>query len=79
MSQNSTFHNTHTSIPITRSEEHNCAQPKIEEGVCLSLEAIRIAEEEEEVWLEAEEESRLIEEARVKAEEEEHYRLRSDK
>ena len=44
-------------------------QLKIEEGVCLALETRRIAEEEEQnIRLNTEEESRLFEEARLKAE-----------
>ena len=39
-------------------------------GVCLALEARQRAEEEH-TWIEAEEEARLVEEARLKAEEEE--------
>ena len=42
---------------------------KVEVGVRLALEARQRAEEEH-AWIEAEEESRLIEEARLKAEEE---------
>ena len=44
---------------------------KVEEGVRLSLEAIRRAKEEEHTWVEAEEEARLVEEKRIKSEEEE--------
>ena len=64
------FHDTHTSLPITRSEEHNRARLKVVEGVRPALEARQRAEEEH-AWLEAEEEACLIEEARLKAEEEE--------
>ena len=50
------FYDTHTSLPITRAEEHKLARLKVEVGVCLSLEAIKRAEEEEEhTWLESEE------------------------
>ena len=42
-------------------------------GVCLDFEARQRAEEEH-TWLEAEEEARLFEEARLKAEEEEQAR-----
>ena len=42
-------------------------------GVRLDLEARKIAEEEH-TWLEAEEEARLVEEARLKAEEEDWAR-----
>ena len=48
------FHNTHASLPITKLDEHNRARTKVEEGICLSLEAIQRAEEEEDyVYLEA--------------------------
>ena len=56
------FHYTHTSLPITRVEENKGSQLKLEEGVCLSLEARRRAEEEEKhSWIEAEEETRIFE------------------
>ena len=42
------FHDTHTSLTITRSEEHKRARLKVEEGVCVALEARQRAEEEEE-------------------------------
>ena len=67
------FHDTCTFLPITRAEEYKRARLKVVEGVRLSLEAIQRAEEEH-AWLEAEEEARLIEEARLKAEEEEQAR-----
>ena len=67
------FHYTHASLPITRAEEHSCAQLKVEVGIRLDLESRQRAEEEHS-WLEAEEESRLVEEARLKAEEEEQAR-----
>ena len=67
------FHDTHASLPITRVEEHKRARLKVEVGVRLALEEIQIAEEDH-AWLEAEEEARLIEEAKLKAEEEEQAR-----
>ena len=48
------FHDTHTSLPITRAEEHKHARLKVEVGVRLVLEVRQRAEEEHE-WLEAEE------------------------
>ena len=42
------FCDTHTSIPITISEEHKRAQLKVEEGVLLYPEARQRAKEEEE-------------------------------
>ena len=42
------YHDTHTSLTITRAEEHKHAWLKVEEGVCLALEVRRRAEEEEE-------------------------------
>ena len=60
----------HASLPMNRSEENKRVWRKVEVGVRLSLEEIPIAEEEH-AWLEAEEEARLVEEARLKAEEEE--------
>ena len=56
------FHGTHASLCITRAEDHKRARLKLEVGVHLALEA-RQRVEEENAWLEAEEESRLIEEA----------------
>ena len=67
------FHDTHASLPITISEEHKCTWLKVEVWVCLALEAIHIADEEH-AWIEAEEEACLVEEARLKAEEEEQAR-----
>ena len=67
------FHDPHTSLPITRAEEHKLARLKVEVGVRLALEARQRAEEDHK-WLEAEEEACLIEEARLKAEEEEQAR-----
>ena len=58
---------------MTRVEEHKRARLKIEVGVRLALEA-RQGVEKEHAWLEAEEEARLVEEARLKAEEEEQAR-----
>ena len=58
------------SLLITRAEDHKCARLKVEEGVCVALEARQRAEEEEEhARLEAEEMTSLVEEARLKAEE----------
>ena len=66
------FHHTHTSLPITRAEEHKYARLKVVEGVRLALEVRQRAEEEEKhARLESEEEARLVEEAMLKAEEEE--------
>ena len=63
------FHDTHTSTPITRAEEHKRVRLKVEEGVRLDLESRRREEEgEDHVRLEAEEEARLVEEARLKPE-----------
>ena len=59
------FHDTHTSIPITREEENKCARLNVEEGVHLDFEA-RHRVEEEQAQLEAEDETRLIEETRLK-------------
>ena len=39
------FYYTHTSLPITRAEEHKHTQLKEEEGVGLALEVRRRAEE----------------------------------
>ena len=61
------FHDTHAPLPMTRAEDHKRARLKVEVGVRLALEARQRAEEEH-AWLEAEEESRLVEEARLKAE-----------
>ena len=47
---------------------------KVEEGVHLAFEA-KLKAEDEHAWLEAEEEARLVEEARLKPEEEEYARL----
>ena len=62
------------SLPMTRAEEHKRAQLKVEVGVHLDLEARQRAEEEH-AWLEAKEEPRLVEEARLKSEEEEYAHL----
>ena len=52
------FHDTYASLTITIVEDHKRARINVEYGVQLSLEAIRIAEEEEEhTHLEAEEEA----------------------
>ena len=64
------FHDTHTSLPITRSEEYKRTRLKVELGVRPALEARQIAEEDH-TWLEAEEETCIVEEARPKSEEEE--------
>ena len=64
------FHDTLASLPMSRAEEHKRARLKVEVGVRLSLEA-RQRVEEEHACLDAEEEACLIEEARLKAEEEE--------
>ena len=58
---------------MTRAEEHKRARLKVEVGVRLAPEA-RQRVEEEHSWLEAEEEACLVEEARLKAEEEEQAR-----
>ena len=44
---------------------------KVDRGVCLALEARRRAEEGGHTWIEAEEDARLVEEKRLKSEEEE--------
>ena len=54
------FHDTLTSLPMTRAEEHKRARLKVEVGVRLALEA-RQRVEEEHAWLEAEEQARLVE------------------
>ena len=58
---------------MARAEERKRARLKVEVGVRLALEA-RQRVEEEHAWLEAEEEARLVEEAMLKAEEEEQAR-----
>ena len=58
------------SLPMTRPEELKRARLKVEVGVRLALESIQRVEEDH-AWLEAEEEARLVEEARLKDEEEE--------
>ena len=56
------FHDTYASLTITIVEDHKRARINVEYGVQLSLEAIRIAEEEEEhTHLEAEEEAWIVE------------------
>ena len=67
------FHDTLASLRMIRAEEHKRSPLKVEVGVHLALEARQIVEEEH-AWLEAEEEARLVEEARLKAEEEEQAR-----
>ena len=61
------FRDTHESLPMTRAEENKRARLKVEVGVRISLEARHRAEEEH-AWIEAEEEARLVEEARLKSE-----------
>ena len=61
------FHDTLASLTMTRVEEHKHARLKVEVGVRLALEA-RQRVEEEHAWLEAEEESRLVEESKLKTE-----------
>ena len=52
---------------------------KVEEGLRLSLEAIRIEEKEEHTRIEAEEEAHLVKEERLKSEEEEEdLRLKAE-
>ena len=65
------FHDTHTSLPITRAEDHKRAWLKVEEGVRPSLESRRRLEEEN-ARLEAEDETSLVEEAKLKSEEEDY-------
>ena len=67
------FPDTHASLPMTSSEEHKGVRLKVEVGVRLALEARQRAEEEH-AWLEADDEACLVEEARLKAEEEEQAR-----
>ena len=56
------FLDTLASPPMTRAEEHERARLKVEVGVCLALKVRQIVEEED-AWLEAEEEARIVEEA----------------
>ena len=67
------FHDTHASRPIAGAEGHKRARLKVDVGVRLALES-RQRVEEEHTWLESEVEARLVEEARLKAEEEEQAR-----
>ena len=67
------FHDTYASLPMTRAEEHKRARLQVEVGVRLALEARQRAEEEH-TWLEAEDETCIVEEARLKAEEDEQAR-----
>ena len=67
------FHDTHASPPINRAEDHKSTRLKVDVGVRLPLESIQRVEEEH-AWLEAEMEARLVEEARLKSEEEEQAR-----
>ena len=69
VSPNNAFLDTHASLPMTRAEEHKRARLKVEVGVNLALEA-RQRMDEVHAWLEAEEEAHLVEEARLKADEE---------
>ena len=64
------FHDTHASLPISGAEDHKRARPKLYVGARRALESRQRAEEQH-TRLEAEVEARLIEEARLKAEEEE--------
>ena len=47
---------------MQKVEEHNRTQLKVEERVCLALEAIQRAEEEDHTRIEAEEEAIIVEE-----------------
>ena len=67
------FHDTYASLLISGAEDHNREWMKVDMGVLLSLEQRQMAEEEH-AWLEAEVEARLVEEASLKAEEEEQAR-----
>ena len=64
------IHNTHASLTISGAEDRKRARLKVDVGVRLSLES-RQRVEEEHTWLEAEMKARLVEEERLKAEEEE--------
>ena len=64
------FHDKLASLPIAGAEDHKSARLKVDVGVRLALES-RQRVEEEHAWLEAEMEACLIEEARMKSEEEE--------
>ena len=64
---------------MQKAEEHKRAGLKVEEELCLALEARRIEEEEEHTRIEVEEEARLIEEERLKSEEDEdNLRLKAE-
>ena len=67
------FLDTLASLPIVGAEDHKRARLKVDVGVRLAL-ASRQRVEEEHAWPEAEMEARLVEEARLKAEEEEQAR-----
>ena len=67
------FHNTLASLPIAGAEDPKRGRLKVNMGVRLALEA-RQRVEEEHAWIEAEVEAHLVEEARLKAEEEEQAR-----
>ena len=67
------FHDTLASLPIAGAEDHKRARLKVDVGVRLALEA-RQRLEEDHAWIEAEVEARLVEESRLKVEEEEQAR-----
>ena len=67
------FYDTLTSLPIAGAEDCKRARLKVDVGVHLALES-RQRVEEEHAWQEAEVETCLVEEARLKAEEEEQAR-----
>ena len=67
------FHDKLVSLPIAGAEDRKRARLKVDAGVSLALEAIHRLEEEH-AWIEAEMEARIVEEARLKAEEEEQAR-----
>ena len=67
------FLDTHASLPMTRVEKHKRARMKVKVGVRLDLEA-RYRVEEEHAWIEAEQAARLVEEARLKSEEDDQAR-----
>ena len=67
------FQDTLASLPIAESQDRKRARLKVDVGVSLFLES-RQRVEEDHTWIEAEMEARLVEEARLKAEEEEQTR-----
>ena len=75
VSPNNAFSRYARISPMTRAEERKRARLKVEVGVRLALEA-RQRVEEEHAWLEAEEEARLVEDARQEAKENEHAQLK---